>query len=262
MASDRSLLRYRCWYARLLRLYPKSHYERFGESMAQTFNDLCRDRRESGERLSGFVLWLFMDTSVQILKERVAVMMNQDITRRLLAWAIVIALLLLVPLVAMQFTDEVNWNLFDFVIMGCVLFGIGLAYELLARRSKDTTYRVAFGIGLVTAFLLFWVNGAIGIIGNEGQPANLLYGAVFIVGLLGSIMARFKPSGMARTLFVAAAVQLLVPVAALVFWPQVSWGEGGMFRVFALNAFFATLFAASALLFRQAGVTEPPKPAS
>ena len=159
----------------------------------------------------------------------------------------------MVPLVAMRFTDEVNWDLFDFVLMGTVLFGVGLAYELVARRSEKTVYRVAFGVGLAGAFLLFWVNGAVGIIGNEGQPANLMYGAVFAVGFIGSLMARFKPRGMARTLFAASLTQMIVPVIALLIWPPptISWAPG-VFGVFMLNAFFAMLFVVSALLFRRA----------
>lgn len=180
-------------------------------------------------------------------------MSMQDITKRLTVWAAFIALILMIPLVAMQFTEEVNWSLFDFVLMGAVLFGVGLAYELIARRSEKTVYRVAFGVGLAGAFLLFWVNGAVGIIGNEGQPANLMYGAVFIVGFIGSLMARFKPRGMAPTLFAAALAQVLVPVIALLIWPPpaASWAPG-VFGVFVLNAFFAMLFVVSALLFRRA----------
>jgi hypothetical protein len=52
--------------------------------------------------------------------------------------AAVVGSLLLVPAVAMLFTDEVNWDLFDFVVMGAVLFGVGLAYELIARKSRKT----------------------------------------------------------------------------------------------------------------------------
>jgi len=181
----------------------------------------------------------------------------QNITKRLIVWAVVVALILLVPLVAMQFTEEVDWDPFDFVLMGAVMFGIGLAYELIARRSEKTVYRVAFGVGLAGAFLLFWVNGAVGIIGNEGQPANLMYGAVFAVGLVGSIMARFKSRGMARTLFAAALVQFLVPIITLIVWPQVSWGGTGIVGVFVLNAFFAMLFVVSAMLFRRASISEP-----
>jgi len=59
----------RRWYARLLRLYPRSYRERMGESMEQTFNDLCRERRDAGEGMFGFVLWTFADTFVGILRE-------------------------------------------------------------------------------------------------------------------------------------------------------------------------------------------------
>lgn len=176
--------------------------------------------------------------------------------KNILYIALVTVLILLIPLVAMQFTDEVNWNLFDFVLMGVVLFGVGLAYELIGRRSKKTVYRAAFAVGLAGAFLLFWVNGAVGIIGSENNPANLLYGAVFVVGLIGSLIARFKPRGMARTLFAATIIQLLVPVFALTIWPaQASWGNAGVVGVFVLNAFFAMFFAISALLFRHASTT-------
>jgi hypothetical protein len=61
---------------------------------------------------------------------------------------------------------------------------------------------------------------------------------------------------MARTLFAAALVQLLVPVVALFIWPaQASWGEAGVTGVFIFNSIFAALFVVSALLFRRAGAT-------
>jgi hypothetical protein len=225
--------------------------------MEQTFNDLLRARAEEEKRLFGFALWMFVETSAGIIRENIKrFIIMQNITRRLVVWAAVVAFILLIPLLAMQFTDEVVWDLADFIVMGGLLFGVGLAYELVARRSEKTVYRGAFGVGvgLAGAFLLFWVNGAVGIIGNEGQPANLMYGAVFAVGLIGSLMTRFKPRGMARTLFAAALTQMLVPVFALLIWPPpvTSWAPG-VFGVFVLSAFFAMLFVVSALLFRRAG---------
>ena len=181
----------------------------------------------------------------------------KNTTKRLGIWAIAIGILLLIPLAAMRFTNEVNWELSDFVIMGAALCTIGLLYELIARRSRKAVYRTAFGVGLLGAFLLFWVNGAVGIIGSEDQPANLLYGAVFVVGLIGSLFARFKAIGMSRTLFAAALVQMLVPVAAYFIWPPpvTSWSPG-VPGVFLLSAFFALLFLISALLFRQASSSQ------
>jgi len=178
--------------------------------------------------------------------------MNID-KKRLLIWSIAIAILLLIPFVAMQFTQKVQWSFGDFVILGAILIAIGLAYELIVRKSEKTKYRIAFGTGLAGAFLLFLVNGAVGIIGNEDQPANLLYGLVLLVGIIGSFMSQFKAKGMARTLFVMATVQFLVPVVALTIWPaNASWGAAGVLGVFVFNAIFVLVFIVSALLFRQA----------
>ena len=181
----------------------------------------------------------------------------QILTKRLLFWFLAVAFLLLIPLVAMQFSTEVKWELSDFAIMGAVLLSIGLAYELIARRSQKTTYRVAFGIGLLGAFLLFWVNGAVGLIGNEAQTANLLYGAVFIVALAGSILSRFRARGMYYTLIVAAIVQMLVPVTAFFIWPPpaASWSPG-VLGVFVLSGFFALIFLLSGLLFKKVSTRE------
>lgn len=178
-------------------------------------------------------------------------------TKRLGIWGIATGILLLIPLIAMQFTDEVNWEIADFVIMGTVLMAIGLLYELIARRSGKTIYRTAFGVGLLGAFLLFWVNGAVGIIGSADQPANLMYGAVFVVGLIGGLISRFKAKGMAVTLFATAGVQMLVPAVAFFIWPPpvTSWSPG-VLGVFLLSAFFALLFLTSALLFRQASTSK------
>ncbi len=132
----------------------------------------------------------------------------QNITKRLVVWAVVVALILMIPL-AMQFTNEVQWN--EAVAYSVILLAAGGFYELwLWLKTRTRAYRIAFGIGFAGALLLGWVNGAVGIIGNEDNPANLMYGAVFAVGLIGSLMARFKPRGMVRTLFAAALVQMLV----------------------------------------------------
>jgi len=254
MASEPATVRYKKLYARLLRLYPGSFRERFREGMAQTFNELCRERKEAGKGLFTFALWIFAETTAGIFRERGAIMLKQN--KRLARIVLAILVLLLIPLIAMQFTDQVKWDLVDFTVMGALFLGVGLAYELVARRSEKTVYRVAFGVGLVAAFLLFWANAAVGIIGNEGQPANLLYGAVFAVGLAGSLLAGFKPHGMARTLFAAALTQLLVPVIAFLIWPDLSWGAVGAFGVFYFNGFFVMLFLISGFLFRYASATD------
>ena len=171
--------------------------------------------------------------------------------------AIATAFILMIPLVSMQFTEEVNWDLFDFVFAGTLLFGTGLAYELVARKGGNVAYQVAVGVALAAALLLVWVNGAVGIIGDKDNLANPMYFGVLAVGIIGAIIARLRPHGMARTLFTTALAQALVPVIALIIWnPQVtSWGAPGVLGVFGLNAFFVVLFVGSALLFRRASAT-------
>ena len=60
------------------------------------------------------------------------------------------------------------------------------------------------------------MNLAVGIIGTEDNPANLMYGGVLAVGIVGAIIARFQPHGMARALVATALAQALVAVIALI----------------------------------------------
>ena len=175
---------------------------------------------------------------------------RRRIRRQIVLVGLGTALLLMVPLAA-----RFPWSLGDFVIMGTLLFGTGLAYVLISRRSESLFYKAAVGLGAGTAFLLVWVNGAVGIIGSEDNPANLLYGGVLLVGLIGTVLARFRPKPMSYVLYAAAAVQMLVPVAALIFWRSTLNEPPSLVGVFILNTFFAGLFALSGALFRWAGDT-------
>lgn len=162
------------------------------------------------------------------------------------------ALLLMIPLAAKLFTDEMDWDLADFVIAGALLLGTGFAYEFMASRSGTVAYRAAAGIAVFAALFLVWINLAVGLIGNENNPANLMYFGVLAIGLVGAFIARFKPSGMMRALFATAAAQALVPVIAFIIWkPEVN---SGMLGVLVLNAFFIALWAGSAMLFRRASM--------
>jgi hypothetical protein len=175
----------------------------------------------------------------------------QSITRVALATAG----LLLVPLVAMQFTKEVTWTLDDFIAAGILLFGSGLTYTLVARLGGSGTYRAAVGVAVGAGLLLIWGNLAVGFIGSEDNPANLLYGAVLAVGLIGAIAARFRPLGMARAMLAAALTQFLVPFVAMAIWrPEANLG---MFQVLALNTGFAGLWVVSGWLFRRASTIGP-----
>jgi hypothetical protein len=79
---------------------------------------------------------------------------------------VAVALLLLIPLTAMRFTDEVKWNWFDFVVAGSLLLGIGLFCELVLRKVKMLPYRIALCFAILFAFLVIWAELAVGIIGT------------------------------------------------------------------------------------------------
>jgi hypothetical protein len=175
-------------------------------------------------------------------------------TRRLAVWAGIVALILMIPVVAMQASDEWNWDLFDFIFAGAVLFGAALGYELVAPRGGTTAYRAAVGVAAVTALVLVWINAAVGIIGDD-EVFNLIYFGVLAVGVAGALIARFRPQGMARTLFSVAVAQMLVPLAVLALptHRDVLWEPPGIVGVFILNSIFAALWVGSAMLFWIAG---------
>ncbi len=210
--------------------------------MEQTFNDLLRDRAEEETGLFGCALWMFVETSTVIIRENMTFIINQNITKRLSVWAAVVALILMVPMVAMQFTDEVAWDETDFIVAGVLLFGTGLAYELVARKGGTIVYRAAVGLALVAALMLVWMNLAVG---TEDDSSGLLLFGVLVVGIIGAMIARFRPHGMARALFATALAQALVAVIAMIAWAQ-------YFEVSILNGFFIALWVGSALLFRRA----------
>ena len=81
---------------------------------------------------------------------------------RLAMWTTIAALLLL-PLIAMQFTREVAWDAADFAFAGVLLIGAGAIFELASWKVKDLKYRAAIGIALLAAVLLVWADGAVGI---------------------------------------------------------------------------------------------------
>jgi len=165
---------------------------------------------------------------------------------RIAAWATA-ALVLLVPLIAMQFTDEVNWDVADFVILAAMMGSAGVVFELTVKKTGNAAYRTGIGLALVATFLLLWINGAVGIIGSEDNKANLMYVGVLAVGLIGALIARFEPRGMARAMIATAVAQVLVFVIALV----AGWGFTGP-----ITFLFLAFWLLSARLFQQAAREE------
>lgn len=86
-----------------------------------------------------------------------------------LLWvAVISALLLLIPAIAMQFTTEVNWQINDFIVMGLLLFSVGSAAVLLWRTLKPG-YRIPAVLILSVLFIYIWAELAVGLLFDFGS---------------------------------------------------------------------------------------------
>jgi hypothetical protein len=161
---------------------------------------------------------------------------------RLAAWSGAAALIAL-PLVAMQFTDEVVWTASDFVFAIVMIGGVGLLLEFAVWLSDSWVYRAGFGFALLGGFMTVWINGAVGIIGDEGNPQNAIFIVVLATAFVGTLFARFRPRPMARALLATAAAQVGCYVYALV---------AGWDLTLPITVFFLVFWLASAALFHWA----------
>ncbi|HET9509901.1 MAG TPA: hypothetical protein VFO80_02020 [Sphingomonas sp.] len=153
---------------------------------------------------------------------------------RIAAWTGAVALLAL-PFVAMQFTREVQWTASDFVVFGTMLAVACAAFDRLTRMGGGWPYRIGAATAVFAGFFLVWVNLAVGIIGSEDNPANLLYAVVIAVAVGGAVVSRARAKGMARSLALAAAAQVAIGALAL----TMGWGEGS--RIYPRDIVGATL---------------------
>lgn len=151
--------------------------------------------------------------------------------------------LLMLPAIAMQFTTEVDWTAADFIVMGLMLGAVCGAFEVGVRVARSHAYVVAVGVGAGAGFLLTWANLAVGIIGNEDNPINLIFFAVLAVGLAGVLLSRLQPQGMGRAMEVTAGAQVVACFVALLL-------DGA--HVFVLTGVWVALWLISAQLFHKA----------
>ena len=168
---------------------------------------------------------------------------------RLLGWGGAVGLLL-APLVAMRFTSDVNWTASDFIFAGILFALIGGAFELAIWASRNRAYRAGAALALCGAFLTIWANLAVGIVGSENNPANMLFFAALLIGIVMASVGRFRAKGMsvaalatAASLGVAFVIAVMQPTDEP-FVPHIREAIG--------TAVFAALFLASSALFRKA----------
>jgi uncharacterized membrane protein YgdD (TMEM256/DUF423 family) len=182
MATNLAGRRYRTWYAMLLRLYPRPFRERFGEGMAQTFHDLCREHRDARRGLFGLALWIFFETSVGIVRENTTHM--SQLGKTMLRVALGALAVLMVPLVASQLVKGWNWSAGSFVFVYVLFFGTGMVYAVIARKMGAWSYKAGVGVALVAGFALVWSNMVH--VADSENPANWCTTACSRWGLAGA----------------------------------------------------------------------------
>ncbi len=86
--------------------------------------------------------------------------------RRFFIMMTTVVILLFIPLMAMQFTNEVNWNISDFIVAAVLLLVAVFTYELISRKVKTPKNRTILSVVLLIIFLLIWAELAVGIFGT------------------------------------------------------------------------------------------------
>ena len=130
-------------YRNLLSLYPRAFKERLGESMEQTFEDLCNEKRQTKKELSSFILWTFIETALGILREHLLLIspgvVMQTIPKTLGSSA-VISFLLILPFMIMEVVNRRNFNedfpIFLFFVMWLNLFAVSLILLPIVRGRR------------------------------------------------------------------------------------------------------------------------------
>lgn len=87
--------------------------------------------------------------------------------KRLVGIGLTVMILLLIPFIAMQFTDEAKWSPFDFLVAAVLLLGTGLVCELILRKVHKIGYRIAICAAVLAALFLIWAELAVGIFGTR-----------------------------------------------------------------------------------------------
>jgi hypothetical protein len=176
---------------------------------------------------------------------------NSPLYRIALIAALFAILVLLLPLIMMQFTHEVNWSPMDFALAGILLFSAGLAFLLVLRSGKGIIQKAAVASWIGINFLMIWANLAVGLIGSGPNIANILYIVVIAVAIAGAYITKFRPGGMLITTLFTVSVHFIIVAFALITGMHHLPGIT-IFEILAVNGFFVMLWLISGLLFQVA----------
>ena len=153
------------------------------------------------------------------------------------------AALMVVPVAVMRRAEGHVWDPGDAMFLAILLGGLAAAFEVAARVPGRRAYGFGTGLAVLTGLLQAWINLAVGVIGTEDNPANLIYAGVIAVAAGGAVVARFQAAGMARAMIAAALAQAAAFVVGL---------AAGLGFTGPITMFFCGLWLVAAWLFRRA----------
>ena len=104
-------------------------------------------------------------TNVEIfyLNEGMRIKMLYFLLNMMIKTFSIVGILLLIPMIKMQLTDEVNWSFFDFIIIGIMLSITGLELGIIIKKIKYYKYRNIFIAIITMIFLLIWAELGVGL---------------------------------------------------------------------------------------------------
>jgi hypothetical protein len=127
-------------YRKLLTLYPQAFKEQLGESMERTFQDLWNEKRRTRKERIGFVLWMFIETAIGIIREHMLLVSPGDMMQNILKTlgsSVLISFLIILPFMIMEFVNRRDFNeefpLMLFFVLWLNLFTISLILQPIVR---------------------------------------------------------------------------------------------------------------------------------
>ncbi|MEL7297381.1 MAG: hypothetical protein AAGJ86_06940 [Pseudomonadota bacterium] len=133
-----------------------------------------------------------------------------------------------------------------------LIFGLWLVFRRIRPKpSAPRAQRLGWQVTLLGVFLMAWVSGAVGIIGSEDNPANLMFGALLAMGVCGAAISGLRPKGLRITLAIMAAAQIAIALVDL-YWELGVDGPVWPRDVWTATAIFTIIWSTAAALFHRA----------
>ena len=123
------------------------------------------------------------------------------------------------------------------IVGSLTLVTLVLVNDWMRRRDCDRRYRFGIAIWMLIGFLTVWFQGAVGIIGDTDNVANLAFIAIPLMALAQALLPRFERQPMATISRWLAVASLTVVVIELAIqsgadgpiWPADVIGVGSVF---------------------------------